>query len=291
MADGTLTAIVPAADITSAYNPESANYPSISLTTTGGGAITGLTTTNKLTLRIDVYSEKNALQLYTVYDLVRGLLHNQERSVTSANRLFHVIYESKLEHSHEIETDVWRLTAEYEIVYSESGVVITSGASGAIYADASDVTAAAGKKVGDFSGEITLDISYQHQPRSEQERFVKAGYFSGGIVKLRIGEVVFASEAFNLLWNISKNASDTLADDSTASTSYTITQASTPKVLQFLFQATRTDDGKKLEIEADKAVCPKMLIPIGKTKLVYYDCEWLCFGDGSDNTIKISEEN
>lgn len=289
--NGTLTAIVPAVDIIAAYTAEVAGYPHIALDTVEGSAMIGLAGINSMVMRLSVFSDVSKLQAYQIYDLVRALLHNTESSITSADRLFHAIYETNLVHSYSAGNDVWMLVATYQIIYSVSGVVVTSGASGVIYADASDVTAVAGKKIADFRGAVTLDIQFNVVQQTEQERFSKAFYTNAGRVGINITEVIFKEAALDLLYGITANASDTLADGSTAATSRTITQSIVPVALQFLFQATRTDTGKKLEIEARKAICPAIQIPFSRKDLTVYDCEWICFGDSSDDVVRMSTEN
>jgi len=170
-------------------------------------------------------------------------------------------------------------------------VVVTSVANGVIYADASDVTAVSGKKIANFTGPLVLDTGFEIIHQTEQERFAKAFYSHAGHVIIRISGVVFTEAALNLNYGITSNTSDTLADGSTAATSRTISQSIVPVVLQFLFQWTRTDSGKKMEIEADRAICPAMQIPFSRTDLAKYDAEWFCFGDASSNVVKISTEN
>ncbi len=53
----------------------------------------------------------------------------------------------------------------------------------------------------------------------------------------------------------------------------------------------KTDDGKKLEVEAGRAVCQSLSIPFSKTDLSVFDCEWILLGDSSDNVVKVAVEN
>lgn len=291
LTDVTLNALVAITDITSSLGYETVNYPCIVLEISSGGSGTHISGVTEATLRIKIYSKVNKDQLWTIYALVKGLLHQQERGVTTANRLIHIIYESDVEDTgFDIRNDVWVLEAEYTILYSTSGIVLTTGAIGAIYADASDVTAVSGKKIGEFRGTVTLDIGFDVNLHSGQDRFNKTVVFDNGVVKFIFEEVIFKAAALNILWGITATV-DTLADGATVSTSYTISQSTKPTELQVLWQGTKTDDGKKIEIEADKAVCPRLLIPFTKRDVVVHGCEWICLSDSSDNIVKVSVEN
>lgn len=291
LTDVDLNLIVSLVDITSSLPYENVNYPCIVLEISSGGSGTHISGVTEATLRIKIYSKESKLELWTIYALVKGLLHNEERGVTTANRLIHVIYESKVDDTGiDIRNDVWVLEAEYTILYSTSTVVLTTGAIGAIYADAVDVTAVAGKKIGEFRGTVTLDIGFDTVLHSGQDRFNKTVVFNNGIVKFIFEEVIFKAAALNILWGITATV-DTLADDATVSTSYTISQSTKPTELQVLWQGTKTDDGKRIEIEADKAVCPRLLIPFSKRDVVVHDCEWICLSDSSDNIVKVSVED
>jgi len=292
LTDVTLNAIVLYLDITTTYSPESANYPCIVLGISAGGSQLDISGVTRASLRIDVYSKTNKLHLYTIYNLVKGLLHNQERNVTTATRFIHVIYESDVQgDQYDSVNDVWQLTAFYEIVYSTSSVVITSGASGSIYADASDVTAVAGKKIADFRGPISLDVGFEKEANTDSHRFGKTVHYRAGIAVIRVRGVAYKPAIYNMVWGVTYNASGTLADDSTAATTYTITQTTKPTLMQFLFQGIRTDDGKKLEIEADRAYLERIDVPLRRSDVSVYDCEWVCLGDSSGNVVKVSVQN
>lgn len=292
LTDGTLNATVPLIDIHSSFNKEESNYPCIIMTAEAGGAGIDITGINRATVTIDIYSNVNKIQCYTIAALVKGLLHNQERGITTAACLVHVAYEAKVEDVYNQRLNVWLLRVTYEFIFSASGILIASGASGAIYADASNVTVAAGKKIGEFSGKLELRVGLDVIHRTKAERFGTDVYCNNGIAQLIVEKVVFSpAKSLGLLYGITANGSDTLADDSTSSTSYTITQATTPAYLQILFRATKTDDGKALEIEADRALCPTINIPFTKKDYTIIDCEFLCLGDGSDNVVKVSIEN
>lgn len=291
LTDAALNAIVPINDITSSYGYEKSNYPSIVLSIKEGGTGLEIDGVTHATLKIEIYSKKNKLELWTIYNLVKGLLHKEERAITTADRLIHLIYEVTVsDDEFDIRNDVWSLTAEYEILFSTAAATVYTIASGSIYADATDVTAEAAHKIADFRGKVVLDVSFDGVFHSGQNRFSKTAEYDNAIAKLIIEEVTFLVSAYNKLWSITATA-DTLADDATVSTSYTISQATKPTDLQVLWQGTKTDDGKIIEIEADKAICPRIMIPIPKTDVIVYDSEWICLGDSSDNIIKVSVED
>lgn len=291
--DETLEASVPASRITSTYVPQEAAYPCIAFGISRGGSgpgqIPGVT---RAELTVEVFSKVNKQELWEIYALIKGLLHNQEGNITSSDRLIHIIYEDSVDGDQfDPANDVWRLVSKYSILYSISSVIGTTNVNGLIYADSSNVTAVSDKEIAKVKGELNFDISYESVLGMEQERFAKTIYCKNGTARLTLEEVIFHAAIFNKVWGIASNASDTLADDSTAATSYSITQSTTPPYLQILFQLIKTDDGKKLEIEADRAVCESMRIPFSKRDFVIHDCKWLFLGDDSGNVVKVSIEN
>jgi|GEM_PF-3595155 len=290
--DATLTATVPADDITSSFNAELANYPCIVLGIESGGAFSEISGVTRATITIDVYSDANKQQLWTIYDRVKALLHNQERSITDASRVIHVIYEAKVDdNQYDLSRDVWRLAARYEVLYSTTGLNITTGASGAVYGDDASVSATPSKEIAKFRGQVSLDVSFESEVRSERDRFGKTVYHHTGIAKITFEEMMFKASVLELLWNISTNQNGTLNDATTSATTYQVSQSSYPSYLQVLFQMTKTDDGKKLEIEAGRAVCQSLNIPFSKTDFSIFDCVWILLGDSSGNVVRVAVEN
>ncbi len=290
--DATLITVIDANDITSSYNAEYANYPCIILGIEAGGSFSEIPGVTKATLTVDVYSDTNKQQLWTIYDRIKSLLHNQERSITDASRIAHVVYESKVyDNQYDLGRDVWRLTAHYEILYSTTGLSITTGASGVVYADATSVNASPSKEIAKFRGQVSLNVSFESEIRSERERFGKTVYYHTGTAMLTFEEMMFKASVLDLLWSIATNASGTLNDGATSATSYQVTQNSYPSYLQVLFQMTKTDDGKKLEVEAGRSVCQSLSIPFSRTDFSIFDCAWVLLGDVSGNVVKVSVEN
>ena len=290
--DATLTATVPGNDITSSFNAEVANYPGIVLGIDAGGSLSEISGVTRAALTVNVYSDVNKQQLWTIYNRLKTLLHNQERSITDGSCVIHAIYEAKVDdNQYDMARDVWRLTAQYEILYSTVGLSITTGASGVVYADAVSVSATPSKEIAKFRGQVSLDISYESEICKERERFGKTIHYHTGTAKLTFQEMMFKASVLDLLWNITQSSSGTLNDGETSATTYQVSQNSYPSYLQVLFQMTKTDDGKKLEIEAGKAVCQSLSIPFSKTDLSIFDCLWILLADSSGNVIKVAEEN
>jgi len=290
--DSTLTSIVSAGDITSSFNAEVANYPCIVLSIEAGGSFSEISGVTKATLAVDIYSNINKQQLWTIYDKVKTLIHNRERDITDASRVIHVICETRVDdNQHDQQRRVWRLTAEYEILYSKTGLSITTGASGAVYAAEASVSATPSKEIAKFRGQVSLNVSFESEMRSERERFAKTVYYHTGTAELVFEEMMFKASVLDLLWNVTTTASGKLNDDSTLATAYQVSQNSYPSYLQVLFQMTKTDDGKKLEIEAGRAVCQSLSIPFSRTDFSILNCVWLILGDASGNIVRVAVEN
>ncbi len=293
VADGTLTSTVAASDITSSFIAEVANFPCITISIGKGASTTEISGVTRAIVEINVNSIVNKQQLWEIYDQIKTLIHNQERNLTTGNRVFHLIYESSVDDTKfDSVSQSWMLLSKYEVLYGTTGLEITTGAvSGTIYADSTDVTADSGKEIAKFRGMVNLDIAFEHESHNASERFAKEVFFNNGTAIITIGEVMFKADSMNLLWDLTKNASDTLADDSTAATSYLVTQSTKPTYLQFLFRCLLTEDGKALEIEADKAVCEDLQIPFSNKDLSIYRCRWICLGDANSNVVRVSVEN
>jgi len=53
----------------------------------------------------------------------------------------------------------------------------------------------------------------------------------------------------------------------------------------------RADDGKKLEIEADRAICQNLMVPFSNKDFSVFNCEWILLGDNLENVVKVLMEN
>ena len=290
--DSTLTTMVPADDITTGYNAEAANYPCILLGVSAGGASTQITGVANATLSINVYSNGGKRQLWDIYNRIKAIIHNNEVGITDAYRTFHAIHEVSVDENRYDRTHrVWQLTAKYSILYGTFGLSVTTSANGSLYADKNMVSVDPGKEVAKFRGQVSLDISFDQEARYSQERFARAIHYTSGIAKLTIEEVMFRPSILDLVWSIENEVDGKLNDSATSATTYQLNQDSYPAYLQVLFQMVKTDDGKKLEIEASKAVCSSMMIPFSRKDFSVFDCEWMLLGDNNDNVVRVSIEN
>lgn len=291
LTDATLNAEVPIEDITSSYNAELANYPCIVMDIGEGSAI-GIAGVSKAELEIRVFSKKSKQHLWEIYELVRNLLHSREQDITTSEVLVHAIYEAGLrDSSFDTTNRVWELWASYEILYSSTAVIATTAAAGKIYADQVDVKAVSEQEIGAFEGQFLLDVSFEE--RAVQwggRRFGNSVHYNRGIAIITIEKVIFRPRTLKLLWDVDYLNSDVLADGSTAAESFTVALGTKPSYIQVLFQMTKTDDGKKLEAEADRALCETLRIPFSKKELTIHDCRWLCLCDANENILKMRVE-
>jgi hypothetical protein len=202
------------------------------------------------------------------------------------------MYEADAEDNrYELRQDVWHLEAQYEIIYSVTGLSITTGAKGIVYADRESVSAIPSKEVAKFRGQVSLEILFDSAISSDRERFGKSVYYHSGYARLKFREMMFKASVLDLIWNIDTNTSGKLNDGITAATTYQVSQSSYPAYLQVLFQMVKTDDSGKLEVEAGRAVCQDLSIPFVKTDFSVFDCEWILLGDVSGNVVRVSVEN
>lgn len=291
LTDATLNAEVPIEDITSSYNAELANYPCMVIDIGEGSAI-GIAGVSKTELGIRIFSNKSKQSLWEVYELVKGLLHNKEQDVTTSEVLIHAIYETEVrDNSFDTRNEVWELQARYEILYSSSSVIATTAAAGKIYADQFDVKAISSQEIADFEGQFLLDISFGERAiQWGGRRFGNSVHFNQGVAIVSIEKVIFKPKTLKLLWEVDYLSSDVLADGSTEAESFAITLGTKPSYVQVLFQMTRTDDSKKLEAEADRALCETLRIPFTKRNLTIHNCEWLCLADANENVVKVRVE-
>ena len=300
--DGSLNETVDHDNITASYVPESAEYPCIVLSIIGGGSNFEMAGISRATLQIEVYSRTNKQECWTAYNRVKALLHNQESSISTIETRLHAIYETFVDDSpYDIGSDAWHLIATYNVLFSSFVVSVVTAVGGKMYADENDVTADSWNQVAEFRGVIAIDMSYESITRTGQERFVKSAYYKAGLVDILIEEVIFDPAMLYKLWGVTYSTSDTLADDSTAATSYTISQATYPRTLQLLLKftcpglhltpATGDMGGKIMEIQANRSVCRSLIIPFPKRDIVVGQCHFQCYADSSDNVIRVAVEN
>lgn len=290
--DPALTSTVRAEDITASYSAEYAVYPCIVFGIESEGTKFEIPGVTRASIIIDIYSDTNKLQLWTIYQCIKALLHNCERDITDATCVIHSIYEAHAtDNQYDLLQDVWHLRSQYEILYSTAGLSITTGANGVVYADNASVSATPSKEIAGFRGQIFLDVSFESDTRTERERFGKTIYYHTGTARLIFEEMMFKASILDLLWNMNTDPAGLLNDSATPATIYQVSQNSHPVYLQVLFQTIKTDDGKKLEIEAGRAVCQSISVPFTRTDFSIINCEWTLLSDASGNIVKVAIEN
>jgi len=290
--DAELTSLVSADDITSSYNAEYANYPCVVMEIESGGTAGNIYGTATARVVINIYSRENKQFLWIVYDRIKTLLHNSEHEVSNSTCIIHAIYESHVsDDQYDLPRDVWRIGAKYDVLYGKTGLFLTTGASGKVFADHCSVSASEENEITEFRGQLSLEIAFSGEMRRERERFGKTLCYNSGNARLIIEEVIFKASVLDLLWNTNTNSDGKLNDGLTSATNYIVSQNSRPSYLQVLFQTYKTDDGKKLEIEARRAVCQSVKIPFTKTDFSVFDCQWILLSDSLDDIVTVSVEN
>jgi len=290
--DPILTSTVNANDITIIHNAKPANYPCVLLSIGASDLGVQIPGVSRAVLTINIYSKISKYQLWTIYGRIKSLINNNERDITDVLTVIHSIKESFVDESkYDRAHSVWYLTARYNILYGTSGLSITTGAMGAIYADKNQVSAVPSKEVGKFRGQVSLNISFDSEIRQSQERFGRSVHYKSGSAKLTVEEVVFKPSILDLLWNVETNFQGKLNDSISSATTYQLSQMSYPAYLQVLFQMIKTDDGKKLEIEASRAICHNLTIPFSKKDFSVFNCEWILLSDNNDNIVRVAIEN
>ncbi len=292
LVDEQLNNIVPIENITTSYAGKIANYPCIVLSIKSDDGIKEIPGIERLILKINVYSSKNKQECWEIYKRVRELLNNRQDEIRSSSFVFHLVREVYFsDEYYDIKNDIMELRAEYKIICSADGIFVTTGASGVIYGDCDNVKADPAKKIGEFRGELTLEVGFESEIRKTRNRFGTDVVYRVGSGRLVISEVVFNPSVIDLLWNVESNTSDYLNDNMTLATTYKITQLSYPKSVKVLYQAIRADDGKRLEIEAQNAYCNSLRVPFNRTDLTIVNCEWMLLADANGVVAKVAVEN
>ncbi len=291
--DATLVNLVgSASDIRSSFAATIADYPIVGLSVSAGTSVVEGSDTTSCILHVGIRSDADKADVHDIYARIKTLLHDQEASVSDAAVTIHLLLESNVDDSQrDMGNDVWLLRAEFVVLFSASGLIVTTATDGQIYAHETDVSVDPDKLIATFSGRISLDITFESKSRAQGERFDKSVYYNSGTALITIESVRFKPSTYDLLWSVTTNESDTLADDSTAATSYTVGQSTVPSYLQFLFRCTQTGIAKALEIEAGRAICPELIVPFSKRDLAVHGVQFLCLGDSSDNIVKVVSEN
>lgn len=290
--DAELNSIVPIENITTSYVGRLASYPCIVFSIKSENEIKKIPGVERILLSINIYSSNNKQECWTIYKRVKELLDNREQDIKSDLLVFHLVREAYYsDENYDFKNNVWEFKAVYNIICSRPDIFITTGVSGIIYGDSSYVEAKPDKEIGKFRGEMFLEIGFDSEIRKSRNRFGTDVVYRVGNAKLVISEVVFRPSVIDLLWNVTMNSSDHLKDNMTSATTYKISQSSYPKSIKVLYQAFKTDDGKRLEIEAGNAYCNSLRIPFYRTDLSIINCEWLLLADANGNVVKVAIEN
>jgi len=292
LSDVRLNNIVPIENITTSYVGKITRYPCIVLSIKSENDINEIPGIERIALSINIFSSKNKQECWEIYRRVRELLNNRQREIRSSSCVFHLVREvSVSDEYYDIKNNLWELRAIYKIICSSDGIFITTGASGVIYGDSDYVKADPSKKIAEFRGELSLEVGFESEIRKTRNRFGTDVVYRVGEARLVISEVIFNPSVIDLLWNVTSNSSDYLNDNNTLATTYKITQSSCPRSIKVLYQAIRTNDGKRLEIEAGNAYCNSLKIPFYRTDFTIINCEWMLLADANGNVAKVAVEN
>lgn len=292
ISDAMLTSMVSADDIHASYVKEINNYPCVTMSVSAAQDNIGISGIDACIVEIETRARTSKLDAWAIAKRIKALLDNQERNVTDADRRIHVIREiNAYDDVYDLYGNVWLVVQRYHVLYSVTSIVATSGATGVIYADATSVSADTNKEIAKFRGSLQLNVAFESEVRQTRNRFGKALLYRFAQASLTIGEVLFKASIMDLLWNINTSVSGYLNDGSTLATTYQVSQSSYPKGIQVLYQATKTDDGKKIEIEAHNAYCNSLRLPFSKSDFTVIDCNWTLLADSNGNVVKTAVEN
>lgn len=290
--DAELNSIVPIKNITTSYVGKLVSYPCIVFSIRSEKEIRKIPGVERMLLSINIYSSNSKQECWTIYKRVKELLDNCEQDIKSTSLVFHLVREAYYsDENYDFKNNVWELKAVYNVICSMPGIVITTGANGIIYGDRNYVEATPGKEIGKFCGELFLEVGFDSEIRKSRNRFGTDVAYRVGSAKLVISEVIFKPSVIDLLWNVTLNSSDYLNDNLTSATAYKISQLSCPKSIKVLYQAIKTDDGKKLEIEAGNAYCNSLRMPFYRDDFTVINCEWMLLADVNGNVVKVAVEN
>lgn len=290
--DAELNSIVPIENITTSYVGKIVKYPCIVLSIKSENDVKEMPGIERLSLSISIYSSSNKQECWQIYKRVKELLNNCEREIRSSSWFFHLVREIYFsDEYYDFKNNIWEVRSVYKIICSACDIFITTGAYGVIYGDPSYVEADPTKQIAEFRGELSLEIGFESEVRKTRNRFGTDVVYRVGNARLTISEVVFKPSVIDLLWNVTFNSSDYLNDNNTLATTYKITQLSCPKSIKVLYQAIKTNDGKRLEIEAGNAYCNSLKVPFYRTDFTIINCEWMLLADANGNVVKVAIEN
>jgi len=292
IADAMLTSLVSADDIHTSYVREINNYPCVTMSISAARDNIRISGIDACNVDIETRVRTSKLDAWAIAKRIKALLDNRECNITDADRRIHVIREiDASDDVYDLHGDVWLVRQRYHVLYSITSIVATSGATGVIYADATSVSVDRDKEIAEFRGILQLNVAFESEVRQTRNRFGKSALYRLAQASLTIGEVLFKASIMDLLWNVTTSSSGYLNDGSTLATTYQVSQSSYPKGIQVLYQATKTDDGKRIEIEAHNAYCNNLRLPFSKSDFTVVDCNWILLADSNGNVVKTAIEN
>lgn len=114
VADGTLTAIVAAADIRVMFTEKDINYPTIAIWFGQGLSPADFSNVFRGVVQITIWSQVNILQLHTVHNRIKTLLHNQETTIGNADMKVHSFrFSGGTNWDYYQTTRTWRMVTTY----------------------------------------------------------------------------------------------------------------------------------------------------------------------------------
>lgn len=292
VSDQVLTSKVKTDDIVPSFTHRHASFPAISIGIIRSGQKLYVAGTNVSSLIIRVYSTNSKQECHEIYDRVRSLLNYQEIAIDDPSMKVHGIMEVRVsDDQYDGITQAFIVQAEYEVLWSSTGLTITTGARGKIYASKSEVRAVPSDNIAEFGGTLSLRVHFEPEVRRIRNRFAQEVLYREAEAFLTISEVVFKPSIIDLLWSVTKDEVGVLNDGITPATVYRISQDTFPIGLQTLYQAIKTDDGKRLEIEAHNAFCNALELPFNKNSFTVVDCQWMLLADPNGDVVRIAIED
>lgn len=292
ISDQVLTTMVRRDDIVPSFVRARTSFPAVSIGVIRSSQRLYMDGTNVSSLIIRVYSANSKQECYEIYDRIRFLLNYQEVAINDPNIRVHAIKETNVsDDQYDDVAQSFIVQAEYEVLWSSTGLSITTGAKGKIYASKSKVMAVPSDNIAEFSGILSLRVQFEPEVRRIRNRFAQEVLYRQAEAFLTISEVVFKPSIIDLLWSITKDEAGKLNDGVTPAKVYRISQTTFPIGLQTLYQATRTDDGKKLEIEAHNAFCNSLELPFSKDSFTVFDCQWMLLADPNGDVVRIAVQD
>ncbi|MBD3181051.1 hypothetical protein GF312_02095 [Candidatus Poribacteria bacterium] len=292
ISDTGITSIVGESDISCGYVKEETHYPCITIEAKSISSVKGVSGTMSGIIGVDIYSDNSKEELWSIYSMSKSLLHNTEQELSLHSCSIHLIREIKVtDAQYDSSGTAWQLTSIYEVIYSVTDISLTTSVSGIVYGGRDLVEAEASMEIGEFRGAMSLDVRFEGEFHSGRERFSNSVYHPKGYARVLFQEMYFHVSVLELLWKIDMDSNGSLRDGITPAITYNVNQNTHPAYVKVLFQMLRTDNGKRMEVEAPRAICQQLQIPFNKDDFIIYDCEWILLSDVSGEVVKVSVED